>query len=315
MLPIMRIAFISLFLTLNLFFLISCNAGNMSHSFNTEVPHLFVYDKGEILNYLKKHGYSGFRPNEIKRDSMGTTLFIYGYSDDKSDKIFSVSKAGKIKMLVPPAINTFMDDNGEFIAWSQNIGEGINFKNGKFRSLSFFDNFHIALGGQFFSISRTFGIEIINHQTVQVEPIKHFTKIASTEDPDKVLYSTTLGVDDIFFKDNKIYLFTRPHCNFKYPGNYEECEIICQILKKSDDDYKLDEEIHIPRPKPSPSPFAVIDLDPWSDNVLLVDVVDPPFSFLTSWYVFDLKTKKLTKIGRSKDYGFFLKEDILGVLE
>ena len=284
----------------------------MSHHY-ANAPHLFAYKRDDILNHIKKVGYSDFSPDEITRNSTGTSLYLHNYyRADKGSIILSVSAGGNIKRIVPPAKFAHLNDTNEFVAWTDDIKQGVHFKNGKFRSvIPLFGYFGVDPSGQFFFIGHSSGVKVINNETVQTGPLKYFTEISSISEPVKVLYSTNIRVENIFFKDNRIYLFARNLCNFKGLGRYEECEIICQILKRTDSKFELEEEIHIPRPKPRPSPFAVVDLDPWSNNVLVVDEMDMPFSFLTAWYLFDLKTKKMTKVGRAKDYGFFLKEDIL----
>lgn len=306
-----RIDFVFVLLSLNLFCLNSCSAENMGHYY-TDVPHLFAYKHDDLLNYVKKAGYSDFSLDDITRSSAGTILYLYNfYRTDKSSLILSVSAGGKIKKLVPPSRRAYLNDQGEFVVWVDDVKKGLRFKNGYFRDIVPSGYFGVDPSGKFYFIGHTSGVKVINGETVQTGPLKYFTEISSIDEPTKVLYSINIRVENIFVKDNRIYLFARDLCNFKGLGNYEECEIICQILKKMDSKFELEEEIHIPRPKPRSSPFAVVDFDPWSDNVLLIDERDMPFSFLTAWYLFDLKSKKMTKIGRAKDYGFFLREDIL----
>jgi len=283
----------------------------MGHYY-TDVPHLFVYKHDDLLNYVKKAGYSDASLDEVTRNSTGTILYLHDYyRADKRNIILSVSAGGEIKKILPPSGGGYLNDQGEFVAWVDDVKKGLRFKNGYFRDIVPSGYFGVDPSGKFYFIGYTSGVKVINNETVQTGPLKYFTEISSIDEPTKVLYSTNIRVENIFFRDNRIYLFARNVRNFKGLGDYEEHEIICQILKKADSMFVLEEQINIPRPKPSPSPFAVVDLDPWSDNVLLVDVKDMPFSFLTAWYLFDLKSKKMTKVGRAKDYGFFLQEDIL----
>jgi hypothetical protein len=283
----------------------------MGHDY-TDAPHLFAYRHDDLLNYVKKAGYSDFSLDKVTRNSTGTILYLHDYyRTDKRSIILSASTVGEIKKIVPPSGGGYLNDQGEFVVWVDDVKNGLRFKKGDFRDIVPSGYFGVDPSGQYFFIGYSSGVKVINNETVQAGPLKYFTEISSIDEPTKVLYSTNIRVENIFFKDNRIYLFARNVRNFKGLGDYEEHEIICQILKKADSIFVLEEEIHIPRSKPSPSPFAVVDLDPWSDNVLLVDVKDEPLSFLTAWYLFDLKTKKTTKVGRAKDYGFFLQEDIL----
>ncbi len=295
---------------ISIIFLVSISSCNKS---TNNIPHMYAYKRATIIDYVQNLGFPDFNVDEIRRNSTGTALYFYNfYTGNNTSKIFSVSADGEPVKLNPPAKFAYLNDKNEFVVWFDDIKKGIHFQNGTIRNIiPIFGYFGIDPSGQFFFIGHTSGIEVINNQTVQIGPLQYSTEIASTDHPNTALYSTNIMVGKIFFKDNRIYLFARQYSNFKGLGNYDEHEIICQILKKIGSKFQLEQEIHIPRPKRSPSPFAVVDLDPWSDNVLLVDVKDMPFSFLTSWYLFDLKTRKMTKIGLAKDYGFFLKEDIL----
>jgi len=283
----------------------------MGH-FYRDVPNLFAYERDDLLTYIRKAGYPDFRIDEITRNSSGTVLYLHNYyRADNNSVILSVSVSGEIKKLLPPSRRAYLNDQEQFVVWVDDVKKGLRFESGYFRDVFPTGYFGVDPSGTFYFIGYTSGVEIVDNVTVQRGPIKYLTEISSTDEPAKVLYSTNIKVDNLFIKDNKIYIFARNVRHFKGLGDYEEYEIICRILKKGDSVFELEEEIHIPRSKPSPSPFAVVDLDPWSGNVLIVDVKDMPFSFFTSWYLFDLKSKKMTKLGRAKDYGFFLQEDIL----
>jgi hypothetical protein len=85
-------------------------------------------------------------------------------------------------------------------------------------------------------------------------------------------------------------------------------EIICYILEFKNLDFVMQDEISIPRPSSGASPFSVVDKSPFSDDVLLVDVYDVPFS--SQWYLFNLVEKRIQRVGREKAYGLFLAGDI-----
>jgi len=76
------------------------------------------------------------------------------------------------------------------------------------------------------------------------------------------------------------------------------------ILKKQGMKLVQKDIVIIPRPKNSPAPFYVEDISAWDDNVLLIDVYDWPSK--SKWYVFNLKTRELKKIGNANNYGFYL---------
>lgn len=267
----------------------------VSHS-GIIVPHLYAYSHKYILDLLTKYDGTKDHYFDLRRDSNGSSLYFH-YRYDKKNKILKVTARDDPKILSSPSHYSSLNDQEEFVAWTDDIKKGIHFKNGNILHVPLHSILEIDPSGQYFFI---------------VDAVRS-TKIASIYKPDEAIARVNFLGESIFYKNGKIYLFTRNYQNIRGPGDYEQHEIICHIFSKndSDDKFKLEEEIHIPRVKPRPSPYAVVDFDPWSDNVLLIDERDMPFFFLTSWYLFDLKTKKLTKIGRARDYGFFLQDDIL----
>jgi hypothetical protein len=69
----------------------------------------------------------------------------------------------------------------------------------------------------------------------------------------------------------------------------------------------------IKRPRRSLAPFHVQDLSPWSDEVLFCDVHDMPVP-IHEWYVFNLKTCEMKKIGNTLllgSFGFYVQCDII----
>src|SRR4030042_2371682 len=118
MMKLILFSFVFVFLSLSLLCLNSCSSENVGHQYKN-APHLFAYKQSEILDYLKKEGYSDFRPDEITRDSGGTTLFVHNfYRDDKRSLILSVSRVGRIKKYVSPSRRANINDKGEFVAWT-----------------------------------------------------------------------------------------------------------------------------------------------------------------------------------------------------
>jgi hypothetical protein len=281
---------------INLLSISICFAASMEIQ-DIELHHLFMYKKDQILDYIKAKGYSKFTLDKIDRNSTGTTLNLHNfYRQDKQQTIIlSISKGGIINKIIPPAKFAYLNDTGEPVLWFDDIKKSVHFKNGLISSLPLNSRIDVDPSGKFFFVAKNSSL----------------TEIFSIDRPDIIIGFSKFKAEKIFIKDNDIYLFARNYQNIKSQGDYEQHEIICQIFKKAGLKYELSEEIYIPRLSPRSSPFAVIDMDPWSYYVLIVDVRDVPFSFLTTWYLFDLKTKKMIKIGRAKGYAFFLEKDVL----
>jgi hypothetical protein len=294
------------------FLLIIASAEEGLNQRKSKKAYLIVYKKKLVMDYLNKLGYSDVYPDKIERNSSGTRLYL---RDFKDNILLSISGNGKIKEFPSRARFIYLNEKEEIVAWYDDIKKGIHFRNAAVLAVPLFTAFGIDPGGKFFFVSKNEGVIVDpNGQQAYPSKIEPTTSVASVNDPLTPLIKTRIMGERIFFKNGKIYLFARAYRNFRGPGDYEQHEIICQIFKNNGSGtFELEEEIHIHRPSPRSSPFGVIDMDLWSEKVLIEDVRDMPFSFLTSWYLYDLKLKKMTKIGRRKDgYAFFLQNDILG---
>jgi hypothetical protein len=265
-----------------------------------ELQNIYNYKHEDIKSFL-----NNIKPNEnyaiqkIVRNSSGTSLYIQYSANNIGNKFLIIPTNGQIKEIDAPAKVVYFDDNGDVVAWSNNLSKDIHFRNGKFRDMMKSGEygsgvFCIDLSGRYFAI--------------EVQP--GIMEIAGVEKPNQAIFQTKLTVNKIFVTKDKIYLFDYDNENYGKKHRHEK--IICQIFKKNSSGYKLEDEFNILRPSARPSPFFVVDMDLESEKVLVEDVRDNPLSFLTSCYLFDIKTKSMHKIERMQgNYTFFLKEDIL----
>jgi hypothetical protein len=258
----------------------------------TKVPNLYIYDKEEITTFVQKAGYDTDALFELRRNSNGTRLFVSRRGQDGT-KVLIVSSDGVLKALTAPARFAYLGDQEEFEVWFDDIKKGLHFQNGSVRSIPDYGTFGIDFSGNYFFI--------------EVEP--GLTEIYRTSEPDRSLALAELTGREIFSGNGHIYLFDYDSVN--YATRSLHGKIICQVFNKGDTQLELQEEIHIPRPSPQSSPFAVLDMDTKSGRVLVLDVRDPPLSSLTSWYVFELDTRTMTKVGSREGTPLFLKNDIL----
>jgi hypothetical protein len=109
---------------------------------------------------------------------------------------------------------------------------------------------------------------------------------------------------NVFRKDDKVFMF----------GNYfdtrDEQEELYTFQIKNDELIQT-EKLIIQRPRKSPAPFYVKDFSPWTDEVLFADVHD--FG-RAEWYLFNLKTHEMKRIGKEPwggGWGFYLQCDIV----
>jgi hypothetical protein len=132
------------------------------------------------------------------------------------------------------------------------------------------------------------------------------TTIAKPGDPNRVLARVAGDGRKLYLKTGKAYLFAD---DWEYYRTHQEAkELLCYLFRTVDSGLELERVIRIPRPQAGPSPFAVVDMDPWSDNVLLIDIRDPPVR--SRWLLFNLASGASRPLGYAKAYGFFLRRDV-----
>ncbi len=262
----------------------SVQSDNQSYINGKVIPNLYQYSGDYLEIFYRNHNMTD--PFRITRNSNGTKLIFSPIYHES--RITIVSLKDGIKTLIPSAKTSYLDDNEEFVAWIDDPQKGIRFRGGEQKDLDPFQKIGFDQGSVFFFVRTEKGCEIYK-----------------TIDPQKVIASSSFFPDSIFYNKGEIYLFSG---EIRDPHSIQ-VGIICQIFLVNDQRLELHDEIHIPRPKASASMYYVEDVDPWSDNILLVDVIDYKADIL---YLFNLKNKELIKIGQAKGRAFFLKHDILG---
>src|ERR1051326_8609264 len=112
------------------------------------VPNLFVYSKNDFSDFLKKYGHKEDSLLKVDRDSLGTRLYFH-FEDGP---VLFVGAEGIQRRVKRPAKVAFVNDRGEFVAWTNDYGDGVNFNNGMKVKLPKFARFGIDYNGQYYFI-------------------------------------------------------------------------------------------------------------------------------------------------------------------
>lgn len=259
-----------------------------------EYPNLYLYKIRSSEVYLQKLSIPIDVPTRVERDSRGTALYIHDYYGDNIGKyIYTISAGGEVRRIESPARVSFLNDKEQFVAWYDDFVQGVHFNTGLLLKYPEHARFISDPSGSYFIL-------------VSADE----TKLYSFTDPEVILLDLSNYYGErLFVRNGKMYIFGFDPTSYRRTGL--QGEIIALICHYDGTRFTADERISIQRPTPYSSPFVVADMDPWSDNVLIEDVVDAPFSFLSSWYVYHLTKRKMEKVGEGYSYGFFLKDDIL----
>lgn len=259
----------------------------------TLIPNLYVYSKNDFQKYLKKNNPECFLEYiwKVQRNSSGTSLYL---QENFGRKMITISIGGDVRVLTRPAEVAALNDNGEFVIWTDNLLKEIHFTKDSIPGYPLKGNFAIDPSGKYFFIHNL-----------------KCTEIRDVNEPDRQLARSNLAGTCIFFIDNKVYLFGQDKSS--YNTNGDTLSIKCQIFKKTSTSLEMESEIQIPRSKAGPTPFYVEDVDPSTKNIVLRDVRDAPN--YSKYWLYSLDSKTMKQIYLSDYYGYprFLKDDILGL--
>ncbi len=239
-----------------------------------------------VESFLTLRGYNDYSikaPSDLARNLNGDELFVFNRKEHKG---LIITCDGDIFEWKLPGrhVLTWLNHENKVVAWKKD--RVVHYSTPPYDKKQLMSSVKNANGGYF------------------VMSIPHWRlAIFSLESQDSPLAITQLrgtGVLRIFSKGNKVYLF-----------DYitKDGPLIGYVFLKQGSQLLKIEEIEIHRPYPSPAPFYVEDLSPWSDDILLVDVHD--FPSISKWYIFNLTTRKMRKLGNRDGYGFFLSCDML----
>ncbi len=259
---------------------------------------LYIYSHRELSGFINNIGYSDLWHNDIRisRNSDGTVLRFL--NEDKK-KIIVVTCDGSITVIDSPGYLAWLNDANRVVAWFDDKSF-VHYANGTSEKRPFSPYGGPDPSGKYF---------IKEPPDLPVLPLSEscHTTVFAIEKPNVPLIKVNIcGATKIFYKDGTVFLSGRRYHN----GNLQEEEIY--IFQEKENVLEQIDKIIIPNPSKSPLLFYVDDLSPWDDEVLYMDAHDFPSRSI--WYSFNLKTRKLNRVGKVPWFGgraFYLQCDII----
>jgi hypothetical protein len=120
------------------------------------------------------------------------------------------------------------------------------------------------------------------------------TEIYATAHPGVRLAQAPFVADRIFHQSGRVHVFGYDAPYYRRTRVHKE--IVGRAFRIDNDALTADGDFHIPRPWAIAGPFAPVDLDPWSDSLLCVDI------------------RALTSLGDAHPYGLFLSDALIRIL-
>jgi len=262
---------------------------------NGTVPRLFGYDAEAVAAYLKKTRpkgavFDGQRVfGSVSRDSSGRRLFIFPSVDVIGiglplDPALVIGADGQV--LSEPRCPGFpgsFDDNLECTVWC----DGAYSAGGL--PCHFVDGRTMATGRWATDPAGNYFWYEAGQQSIVVSTRSSSTQILTSD------LEVGLPKGAIFARGNNLYLFGRAR---RQDGTGAG---MAQIFRRQGSSWVEDRRIKFGDHRAS-----VIDLDPLSENILIIDQRDPFLFWDSTWRLFDLQTRKSRDLGAALDVGFFL---------
>jgi hypothetical protein len=257
-------------------FLMLCSvvaiASALQHNEETFKTQPYNFDQEDVKSFLRAKGINLEGVRVISRDAFGTKLFIFPFPDQTGrDRMITITSNG-IETATLPGTRCYPDNDGQPVAWfGRESTKTIHFKGGETLTLSRFDLFDVAPGGEYFIVADSLG-----------------TWIGRIGTPNqRVLISKEVRGTGVFSTGHKIYI-----C-----GHSSECVIV------SDDG----KSFQVQGQRTFGWASGIVDVDPYSERLLLWDKWDE----FNSVYLCDLATNRRRRLGFARRFQFFLADDLL----
>jgi hypothetical protein len=237
---------------------------------------------------LHSLGYPSDYISLVRRNSTGSELYMYQSSRDGRG-ILVVAGDRVIRRLERPADVAYVNDEGQFVAWTDSLTQGVTFRNGVHRAigvvrivqgLPVYGNFDVDPGGQYFFIGTT-------HNGKESE-------IAAVAQPTKALaISRVFALQKIFATKEEIYLVGSTDSN----GD----SLVCETYKLEDDRALLIDSRTIA------DASTVRDMDPSTGRLLVLEARD----FFPALKLVELASGQQKILSRLTTLGLFLQPGVM----
>jgi len=212
-------------------------------------------DANALTGRVNALGYQGDYSSEVRRNSAGSRLYLYQWWDldmpngrrlpGRGNGVLVLEAGHVVQRLERPASIAYLNDDGQFVAWTDDLKEGITLKNGG----------HIYVS----PYAGRFGVDWSGRYYFNANFFLDSTEIAAIAEQNKILAKSSLHPYAIFSAQDKIYL-----CGWKGPVSVSICEV-CAVSAKGASlvDRRTIENAH-----------EVYDIDPVTGRVLVSSASD-----------------------------------------
>jgi len=240
------------------------------------VPGLYGYSRMEVEKRVSTANV-GVSFDHVRRNSAGTAMYITGV-DGKQTAMLGPSGN---KLLKKPAGIAFATDDGDWCAWSESDSGAMKLARGDSKTGPEFD---VDPSGRYYFSRAKPGaqLELGECRAARAQSVP-----------------VDLFAERLFAQGDHLYVVGHKQIVA------DEFQILCAVFRDSGTSFVFEKLVPLARLR---QPFAIVDMDPSSGRVLLEETRDLPFQ--SKWLLSDFQGSH-KRLGGAKDFGLFLKADVL----
>ena len=257
---------------------LSALVGTAFAASNDDARCLTLLSLGKVKEILRKQGFSGGWVVSVTRNSLGTKLFIVYHTPTNADwqTIVTTITANDLRVDRLRAATAYFDDDGQVVCESKD--NALVFRGGKTIALTPYSHWGFAPGGRIFYLDQD----------------GKGASLFRTSEPDKPLVSLdpTFVPQNVFeCDDGKVFVFGQTSHRVDPKAGARG-----YLISHSGNEFKINKSIDLSWMG------GVNDTSGSGETVLLESNSD----LFPAWTLYDLTTKKGSRMGRAKGYGLFL---------
>jgi hypothetical protein len=235
-----------------------------------------VIDSKSLSSSLEHLGYRDYTWN-VRRNSSGSRLYAYQWRTDGLG-VLVIERGRVVQSLTRPAETAYLNDQGQFVAWTDDFKIGVSFRGRAQSILPRLTHFGVDPGARYFFARTADGP----------------TEIGSVAKPEQTLAFSKLPFPQaLFANDEKLYLVGQ--------GSEGRSEIICETYELRLDRASLVDARTIQ------DASMVLDMDVMDERLIVQGRRD----FLPSVRVVQLHGSGDTRLGFAKNFALFLQQGVL----
>jgi hypothetical protein len=241
---------------------------------------LYSYSVGDLEEALECAGYADFVVLDVRRHGDGRGIFVEGRYGGKPTAI-SLRLDDTASTLSLPGAVWYASDNGELLAWTDDLREGLRLRDGTL-------------------------IKPMPGGSVRIDPTGTIFCVGTGAGQSEVGFVDRPSVRTTVAGFRCTRLFWDAECAYLFESG--TTEVRYKVLKEVEGGPWKESGGVIGRTRRAPSPFTVLDMDPRGGVVLLCDTRDLLPSRLL---VYTLADRTLQPAGWEQRASFFLAGDVV----